>query len=460
MFPRQICEGDIAQNTSTTAMMDLWMNRAAFLGLAVFAVLLYDTVLLSDPNTHPAKSSLPRVAFASKVPTTFSQQPALRVIRPCMNHNGSKFEDTCHQLLPLFANQLLRSKFRDFIHSPPKIYIERVAAFPWHECIDNMRFASPTVNNYSYQYSIKFAAEALIPAYVQRTSWHTTDIESADYILLSACRLAQPHQSGKYIHQLMSHIKSSPLLLRRYQQRPESFIGLFTFDHGPCSRQGAFEYPSEQQLRYLRNVTGNMTRLQNHAHLKSACYNPRQVVSIPTPAQIGLDDVPGRAAVNATRAHLAFFAGVLSHPFRNNIRNLASQPGFYIPRRLAPMSYHQTQANSTFCLAVRGNAEWSPRLDEAFKMGCIPVVLADDYDTPFSRVLNTTSFLFRVKQAEWRTLPAVLNSPTADQLQQYLRNVDAVKMAFRYPGLEEQSNRMNAVVMALFQVWMKHHGDA
>jgi hypothetical protein len=32
---------------------------------------------------------------------------------------------------------------------------------------------------------------------------------------------------------------------------------------------------------------------------------------------------------------------------------------------------------SEFCLAPRGNAVWSPRLEESLAAGCIPVIVAD-----------------------------------------------------------------------------------
>lgn len=49
-------------------------------------------------------------------------------------------------------------------------------------------------------------------------------------------------------------------------------------------------------------------------------------------------------------------------------------------------------SEAVFCLAPRGLAAWSPRFDEALHAGCIPVLIADNYEPPFSRVLNYSSF--------------------------------------------------------------------
>ena len=57
-------------------------------------------------------------------------------------------------------------------------------------------------------------------------------------------------------------------------------------------------------------------------------------------------------------------------------------------------------AQSVFCLVPRGQAAWSPRLDEAVYAGCIPVIIADGYDPPFSAVLNYSLFSVRVNETE------------------------------------------------------------
>lgn len=57
-------------------------------------------------------------------------------------------------------------------------------------------------------------------------------------------------------------------------------------------------------------------------------------------------------------------------------------------------------SDAVFCLAPRGQAAWSPRLDEAIAAGCIPVIIADFYDPPFQDVFEYAAFSVRISESD------------------------------------------------------------
>ena len=66
----------------------------------------------------------------------------------------------------------------------------------------------------------------------------------------------------------------------------------------------------------------------------------------------------------------------------NIIKHLQSKPDVDVGR--SSMRYSFLMGNSHFCLVPRGRGWWTVRLFEAFYAGCVPVLLSDDVELPFS----------------------------------------------------------------------------
>ena len=126
-------------------------------------------------------------------------------------------------------------------------------------------------------------------------------------------------------------------------------------------------------------------------------------------------------------------------------------------------------ASSTFCLAPRGNAAWSPRLDEALHAGCIPVLLADSYDPPFSHVLDYSTFSFNVSEQHVLDGSVNLLRFLADVPQTKVRSMRAagaaVRPFFRYRAFVEPQaesrhdtacdDDVDATLLLAFELWRR-----
>lgn len=74
------------------------------------------------------------------------------------------------------------------------------------------------------------------------------------------------------------------------------------------------------------------------------------------------------------------------------------------------VSYLDELERSEFALCPRGTGVSSIRLFEAMSMGCIPVIIADDYDQPLRMTINWNEFAIFIPECSIDKIPKILSS--------------------------------------------------
>jgi len=76
--------------------------------------------------------------------------------------------------------------------------------------------------------------------------------------------------------------------------------------------------------------------------------------------------------------------------------------------------YIAKMKNSRFCLYMRGYRIFSPRLIESMLFGCVPVILADNYELPLGWLIDWSAFAVLIPESDFETIPEVLERANSE----------------------------------------------
>lgn len=88
-----------------------------------------------------------------------------------------------------------------------------------------------------------------------------------------------------------------------------------------------------------------------------------------------------------------------------------------------PRDYMTMLSKSKYCLYVYGDRAHTARLYDIITFGCVPVIVADGYDLPFSWLFDWSKFSVRVLEDDVATLPSILDRADYDSLRRELVKV-------------------------------------
>ncbi|XP_049401545.1 probable glycosyltransferase At5g03795 [Solanum stenotomum] len=186
-------------------------------------------------------------------------------------------------------------------------------------------------------------------------------------------------------------------------------------------------------------------------------FNPTKDVSIPE-IHLPLGTTKGLLGgpPPSDRPVLVFFAGGVHGPIRpillqhwENSKDEDVQIHKYLPKGV---SYYDMIRKSKYCLCPSGYEVASPRMVEGLYMGCVPVLIKDNYVTPFSDVLDWDTFVVTIHVKDIPNLKKILMDIPQDK---YLVMQKRGIQMRRHFEVNSPPKRYDVFHMILHSIWIR-----
>lgn len=114
--------------------------------------------------------------------------------------------------------------------------------------------------------------------------------------------------------------------------------------------------------------------------------------------------------------------------------------------------YTEELLSSKFCLHVKGYEVNTARASDALYHGCIPVIIANHYDLPFTDILNWKSFSVVVATLDIPLLKELLEGLSNNDYFALQNNVLNVRKHFQwhFPPVD-----FDAFYMVMYELWLR-----
>ncbi|CAA0404252.1 unnamed protein product [Arabidopsis thaliana] len=284
-----------------------------------------------------------------------------------------------------------------------------------------------------------FAAEVAIHRALLSSDVRTLDPDEADYFFVPvyvSCNFSTSNGFPSLSHARSLLSSAVDFLSDHYpfwnRSQGSDHVFVASHDFGAC-------FHAMEDMAIEEGIPKFMKRsiiLQTFGvKYKHPCQEVEHVVIPPYIPPESVQKAIEKAPVNGRRDIWAFFRGKMEVNPKNIsgrfyskgvrtaiLKKFGGRRRFYLNRhRFA--GYRSEIVRSVFCLCPLGWAPWSPRLVESAVLGCVPVVIADGIQLPFSETVQWPEISLTVAEKDVRNLRKVLEHVAATNLSAIQRNL-------------------------------------
>ncbi|OMO93610.1 Exostosin-like protein [Corchorus capsularis] len=166
-----------------------------------------------------------------------------------------------------------------------------------------------------------------------------------------------------------------------------------------------------------------------------------------------LDAPPIPNLLTRERKQLGFFSGGMNSRTRVYLLKVwDNDTEIFTHHGRLPTPYSEQLLGSKFCIHARGYEVNSARIADALYYGCVPVILSNHYDLPFTDILNWKSFSVIVHERDIPILKRILQGISSEEYAMLQSNVVKIRKHFQW---HTPPTDFDALHMSLYELWQR-----